>query len=284
LPGYYPAVVSENLAAAARAVLQRNTRGSRGPASTDTVNMFRGLLRFRGRWMRYAAHHNGTRGPAGVREKNWYYECFEEIPGGTGGGTLLFGIPGKRLESVIFTCLAELRPSDLHPSNPASDDTRLAIVVGKLHTLEEKQANLLAAVESGSTTVAQRLRLIELEIDQLRKERQQLETKPPILEIEKSDFKSIVENLRDLDIRRRAAAALRRTVARIDVGRVISDLPIEDRTLERFVRYLPDPERADKRRKPLHVLITFASGAVRYIARTAESNSRNVVASYRLEA
>jgi DNA invertase Pin-like site-specific DNA recombinase len=61
IKGYYPAIVSDGLAAEARAAMIGNKVGVAGRrASGDKpLNIFRGLLRHKGRWMRYQPHRNG---------------------------------------------------------------------------------------------------------------------------------------------------------------------------------------------------------------------------------
>jgi DNA invertase Pin-like site-specific DNA recombinase len=293
IPGYYPKVVDSDLAAAARSVMARNIRGSRGrqPHGTRPINLFRSLIRFKGKWLRHATHRNGTRDPiSGKKRFNSYYECFDEL-GDTSQGKLLFCISGNQLEPLLITGLAELRPEDIAPPILASpDEARLTVLRGQVEELKKKEQNLLAAIESGSAAVA--TRLVEVEAERKRKESEvsKAETLAAQTAVEPIDLKSLAGDLSKNEVRERMSAAIRRMVQRIDIGESFSDLGITDDFRRAYVynraemlksaKSFPDPVPQDKRRRMLHVLVKFVSGAYRVMSR--ETDSHRVI-TFRLE-
>ena len=293
MPGYYPVLIDEKLAASARATLDNNTRGNRGRPSKNRrpTNIFRGLLRHNGRWTSHATHQNGRRDPeTASRGWNSYYECFDEL-GGKTKGKLLFFISGKQLEPVVFAGLSELKAEDLAPPEPESVSARLAHLSDQLKGLEKSRVNLLRSIESGSASVATRLVQVERELDDLKAERDKVRLRREPITLEQGTFKEIAANLTDPEIRARAAVALRRIVKRIDIARSFEGLPINDDLRRRYLlqrdtvlaeaRVFKDPVPNTRRRKPLHVLVTFSSGIARYIGRI--EGAKDQLVSWRVE-
>lgn len=295
IPNYYPVIIEDGLANAARAVLVRNHKGSRGRQTTTTrpLNLFRGLLRFKGRWMRHASHSNGTRDlKTGKRGWNSYYECFDELHGSE-QGKLIFGISAKQLEPVLLSGLAELKSEDLRPSVTNTVHARASKLRGQLTSAESAQQNLLATVEqSGSQLIALRLTELEAQVRRIRAELEQLETMSVPVVHSVAEVKHLLCRLDDKEVRERAAAALRRMIIRVDVATTLSDIPVTDRFRLRYLRgrdrmlqtaqVLPDPVPDTKRRKDLFLLVTFASSAFRLIYRTSVLKGK--IVSARIEA
>jgi DNA invertase Pin-like site-specific DNA recombinase len=294
IAGYYPVIVTEALASRARGVMESNTRGDRGRPSENKrpINIFRGLLRQKRLWTRHATHQNGRWNPATkVKAWNSYYECFDELAGGK-KGKLLFCISAKQLEPVVFAGLSELKPEDLAPPAHDSAAMQTAILDEKLRELEKAQKNLLLGLqETGLISIANKLEGVEKEIARRKEERERLQRRSPA-KVWTGEFKAIVENLNDPDIRMRTAVALRRIVKRIDIARSFEDLPVTDDFRKRFINQrgkvlagahvFKDPVPNTKRRKPLHVMISFSTGVCRYIGRVP--GSKDQLISWRIEA
>ena len=172
IPGYYPQVVTPELAAQARAVMVRNTRGARGRPNEGQrpINLFRGILRYRSHWLRHSSHQNGKPDADGVKGYNGYYEAVDEMATKS-GSRVLYSVPARQLELIIATALIELTPEDLAPIKTERPETvKLGNLRGELAVLIQKEKNLLSAVESGSTGVANRL--VEVETERRRKEQE----------------------------------------------------------------------------------------------------------------
>lgn len=162
LVGYYPRVVSDALAAKARAVVQRHTSSTRGRSTTTDrpVNLFRGLLRYRDKWMRQGVRKNDEPNPeTGINGYRSSYECLDDST-----GKILFSISARQLEPVIVHGLLELKQEDFLPLKLEQKTSRLESLRGKVALLESQAANLLKAIESGSLLVATRLKELGGEI------------------------------------------------------------------------------------------------------------------------
>ena len=72
------------------------------------INLLRGLLRYRGRWMRHMAHQNGKDGGW-----NSYYECIDPIT-----SRLVFSVQGRQLEPILLVAVRELAAIDLATVTP----------------------------------------------------------------------------------------------------------------------------------------------------------------------
>lgn len=267
IPGYYPQVISEELALEARSRMHGNRRAGRPNLSTSPANLLKGLARFQGIWMRFSIHRRGT---------NWngYYEALWPDKAG-----IAFMVPANHLEPILLTALSELQPAALSPeATEELASIRLRAALGKL---EEKIENISRAVESGSITLANRL--VELE-----KEHQATQAALATAEAEEKTAGADPEALKDVrrfsltdlkDIKKRGeiAAVLKRLVCRIDVGSSIADLPqsTEKPTVNAAelgkleVSSFPDPT-GSRGKKPLVLLITFHGGGKRLIFREAD--------------
>lgn len=275
---YYPKIISEDLAIEARAVLQRNTRGNRGRIARNPerpVNLLRGLARYRGDWMTFACHRNGPVDPkTNNRSFNAYYTCRDELK-----GKILFNMASTQVEGVLLLGLAELTPEDLTPLQEESVVPRSSIIQSKIDRLDAKIANLLTAIESGSTSVASRLRQIETERQTLSTQlnaAQAEEATPSASPQALEEIQSIsLSLLHEPHTREKIATHLRRIITRIDIGRTIKDLPLTDKFQGNLVKSLargginliPDTTSRARPRKPLALLVHFAGGASRLILR-----------------
>lgn len=295
IAGYYPVVVGKSLAAQARLVLKNNSTGNRGrPAKhRRPTNPFRGLLRYNGHWTRHATHRNGTKDPK-TRIKGWnsYYECFDEKKVGT-KGEMLFCISGRQLEPVVFAGLSELKPADLAPPEPDSAVHMVALLEKEIVALEKQNRNLVRTIAAtGSVSLSKQLLVVEKALDDKRLEHERAERQGEPKAVETGEFKAIVGNLHHPEVRKQAAVALRRIVKRIDIARTFDDLPISDDFRRRFVRQrnaiiakatlIKDPVPKNRRRKPLHVMVTFSTGVSRYIGRL--DGAKDQLVSWRVEA
>jgi DNA invertase Pin-like site-specific DNA recombinase len=293
LIGYYPVLISEALAAEARAAMLANRIGEVGRTAMGVrpINLFRGLLRYRGHWVRHQTHQNGEPHPTTkVKGFNGYFDVVHPDT----DEKMIFCISAKQLEPVIIHALRELRPEDLLPSKAAKNLSKALNLRTQLFELQRRRENLLKAVESGSTSVSQRLVEVELQVVAKRKELTEEEVRLASLSIANpSSLKEISPDLKCNKTRLRTAEAMRRIVSRIDLGLSSAELPLEEKDKAAFLEKLlnpdgswpliPDPIPNNKRRKELFILITFASGAQRTIARLEFHRNRNVLVTCKVE-
>lgn len=271
IEGYYPKIVSDELAACARANLKKNIRGNRGkyPTGLRPLNIFKGLLRYQGRWLRYSSHRNGTTDPqTGLKSINGYFECIDEET-----GKMLYCIASKQLESLILSGLLELKAEDFEPCSTTKSPSKMESLRRKLTLLQCKHENLIAVIESGSTGVAKRLLEIEKEIleisEKITIETDQEHSNRPITNLELSQRKKELkgENIESV------IAAIRRLVSRIDVGSDLNQLPLSVKFRGTCIRYLTAGEGFEDitplnpilRFKPTYVLLSLEGGAQRLI-------------------
>ncbi len=289
--GYYPQIISEELVAEARAVMIRNGRGNRGRLAQEGSwnNLLRGLLRYKGRWMRHTNHQNGTVDPkTGKKTFNSYYECLNSDI--DNGGFVC--ISANQLEPLVIHGLLELQPADFLPLPKVNSAPRSSILKRKITDLEAKITHLVVAVENGSVSLAKRLLELEKELFEARNELLTAEAEEAAPSRDTFwHLKQVAPNLKDSEARERTAAALRRLLLRIDVGLTIEDIPRSDRlrggiakaVLLQQGRTIPDPVPAGGRRKPLYVLLSFIGGAKRLIYRDRLTNAKDEIGTIRVD-
>jgi len=279
IPGYYPSLISKQLAAKARAMIERNGKHAAGRQNDGErpLNIFRRLLRWQGvAAMRHSTHRNGTPDERGVKSYHGYYEAFDALT-----GKLLACVPANQLEPFVLAALDELKPTDLKPFD---SPPQLLAPRAKAHleAVRKRHQNLLKLAEEGGTSVAgivSRLSQLETELataeEELeRAERRDAEANTPA-RIPRTEIRAAKMNLQDNPTRERLGYALRRLIDRIDVGWDIGDLPLSDPAAKAFTRRIqagdvtpiPDPVERSKRRKPVAVLIHFTTGARRMVVR-----------------
>jgi DNA invertase Pin-like site-specific DNA recombinase len=292
LVGYYPTVVSEELAAEARASMVANRSGAgRVAEGIRPINIFRGLLFYRGQWLRFQTNQNGLPDPkTKVKGFNGYFELVHPDT----EDDSVFSISSKQLEPVIIHALRELKPEDLLPPQENANLSKASALRNKLAELERRRQNLLNAVESGSTSVTGRL--VEVEEQVAAKRKELLVEESRLASICNSDPTSLKEIKLDLycnRARQKTADALSRIVARIDIAYKYGDLPLDKGTKDAFLAqlfnanepwpFISDPIHNNKRRKELFILVTFTSGAQRSIVRLEMHRSRNILVTTKIE-
>ncbi len=293
LVGYYPRLITDELAAEARAAMLSNRVGEVGRAATGLrpINLFRGLLRHKGRWMRFQTNRNGEFDPIAQRRGfNGYYDVVDP----DSSEKVFWGISSNQLEPVIIRCLAELKPEDILPAKRDTAPSKSSFLRASLTDLEARRVNLLSALESGSTSVSKRLVEVEGQIADLRKELAAAETlENSFTPTHSTGLKDISLDLKSPETRKQTAAALRKLITRIDVGRTFQDIPIDTKLYEAWLAkslnldepsvVVSDPIPYSKRRKELSILITFRSGAQRIISRLDCSDEDNNIYSARID-
>jgi len=275
---YYPRVISDELATEARSALARLARGAKGrlPRGVRPTNLFRNLLRFKEHWVRHGSVANRKPDATGQKSYNHHYECIDL----QGTGKCLFFFPAKQLEPVLLSALSELQPDDLRPLESSQPPLRSQSLQAQVAKLEAKAENLLSAIESGSVSVAARLKEVENELATKRKELSAAlvaETVPGVDAARGNleHIRSLIHDLDDNEKRDEIAAALRRIISRIDVARQMRDLPMTANERGRFIRKLmenapegvADPSPTDRGRKPLYLFVSFIGGGCRLIVR-----------------
>jgi hypothetical protein len=146
-------------------------------------------------------------------------------------------------------------------------------------SLEGKLANLVQAIESGSTAVAARvveieteLRIRKAELDKEIGEQQQRGPAGESLEVAK---RFTVSDLYIPEKRQALSDAIHRLITRVDIGGTNADLPITEGVYHKVLRMLQDGDYQlfddrspnNRPRKPLAMLITFVGGAQRLVCR-----------------
>ena len=278
ITNYYPAIVSMELALEARAVLKQNLkRISRGrhPEGKRLVNLLRGLLKHKGKWMIYNGKFNGVR-KDGIKTCNYYYQSYIEDKNGK--GSTPYSVSAAQVESVLLSALVELDASAILDTK-SGEVKRSVAIQKKIDLLKEKQQNLLKAIESGSTSVSKRL--VEVEVE-LKKQTAIYES----FKLEEQDEGQLGKHLSDakkfsikdltVPARRQALSdALHGMITRIDIGRSNGSLSFNKKAHEEFIKQLMDGKYqvsldlspSKRPRKPMAMLVTFTGGAQRLICR-----------------
>lgn len=261
--GYYPRLVSDELAEEARTTLARNnSRGKaamgRPPTGKRPINLLRGLLRHRGCWMRHMPHQNGKGGGY-----NSYYECIDPLT-----AKVVFSVPGNQLDPILLVGVQELSAVNLAPMKPT---TPKRVALQKIAAaLNEKITNIVGAIESGSKALVKRLAELESELARVETE---IENTPEIVPPDTLGLKKLqafpLEALRDPEQRSLIAAELNRLIERVDVDWDEHGLVVPKNFWAKAwgpASFLSDPT-PNLRRKKIVLIITFRAGGQRYINR-----------------
>ena len=294
IKNYYPRLVSDELAAEARAAQARLARNSKGrlPKGIRPTNLFKNLLRFRDLWVRHGSVANRRLDVDGKKTYQNHYECIDL----EGTGKCLFFFPARQLELVLLSALSELQPEDLRPLVNDHKPLRSLLIKSEVAKLETKAANLLSAIESGSISVAARLKQVEDELAEKRKELASTlmdETVPTdgANRAELGEIKALSFNLKSNADREKIAAGLCRIISRIDVARLMRDLPMSSkergRIIQKIVAQAPeaiqDVTPTDRGRKPLYMYVSFVAGGKRLIIRDESILPTGTIASVRTD-
>ena len=278
IENYYPRVISDRLAAEARARTE-STDAPRQSHSGRPLNILKGILRHRGRWCRCQSHQNGIPDANGVKTFNTYFD--DHDPNNEGKKT--WSIAGRALEPVLVHAMRELSPVDLVPDAPGVP-RRSTILRRKVNALTDKIARIVDAVEvHGATALTARLTELEKSLVDARRELMRAEAEEGLATPTTSLLRSISVDLSDPNHRAKTAAAIRRLVTRIDVADDIAGLGLDEALAtglhvslvdalaqarrEKTSVIMEDPVPLSKRRKPLAILVHFRGGAYRLIAR-----------------
>lgn|GEM_PF-3506990 len=276
IEGYYPRVVSDELAEEARATLARNktqdlaASTGRPNAGKRPINLLRGLLRHRGSWMRHMTHQNGKDGGY-----NSYYEAVDQLT-----GKFIFSVPGRQLEPLLLAGICELSSDDLAPVTPQTP--KRVVLQKQAAALNEKISNIVSAIESGSKALGRRLAELETELARVETEIEKTdEVVPPDAAGLKRLKTLALDGLTVPETRALIAEQLARLIQRIEVDSDLNGLALPESFWPKLHQGAlaisdPTPKRC---RKPLVILITFRAGGQRLIIR---DNSILGVESYRL--
>jgi DNA invertase Pin-like site-specific DNA recombinase len=273
---YYPRIVSDELAAEARAAQARLSKKGKGAKGVRPLNILKNILRYRGYWVRHGSAPNRKLGPNGEKTYLHFYECIDLED----TGKCLFYFPARQLEPVLLTALSELRPEDLRPLEASKKPSRSIPLQARVAELEATAQHLLTAIESGSVMVANRLKQVEVELIKVRQDlvsavSEELVPGDGVNQSGLAELRNLADRLQDNDARARICANLSRIVTRIDVGRSLADLSLTKKDKGRFARKLiagegesvADTTPTDRARKPLYLHVHFVGGAHRLIIR-----------------
>jgi hypothetical protein len=162
IPGYFPAVISEQefFAARAGASQRRLKRGRNG----KIVNVFKGLLnnaRDGDSYFVTTAFTPRTRGGKGPGDR------VLKNMGSVQGRAKCFTFPFSTFESAVLSCLHEIDPHDILNGNSGPDDT-LALR-GQFDAVEDELAEVAAFMSANgfSQTLGKRITELEAHKDQL---------------------------------------------------------------------------------------------------------------------
>lgn len=262
IENYYPALISKELAAEARATLVANRRTGR-PHGTGPANLLKGIGRYKGIWLRFD-----------VRKKPTFWNCYyvalnPDKPG------IAFNVSGNQVEAILLAAISELGPEALAP---VAKEPRSVALQKKIEGMEKRIENLGIAVEAGSVSLAPRLVELEGEHATALRELEELHAEERAPGVDPAALKSLSKfspaDLKDFEERKQIAGAIRRLITRIDIGTELGDLPIPVKTRGAIIlrlaagplKTIPDPTNT-RGKKPLAMLVTFRGGANRLIAR-----------------
>lgn len=271
IPGYYPQIVSEELAIDARGHIQSNRRSGRPRAEAGPANLLKGLARWKGIWMRFSVHKK--KGPKGAYWNGYYEALWPDRPG------VAYNIAANQIEPILLTAIAELSTDALAPltrEEPAS--VRLRAGLGNIG---EKIENLAKAVESGSITLAKRLVTLESEQKKMQDALATAEADeraPGADPMALRDMARIpLQDLKDATKRMAIASLIKRLISRVDIATTIHDLPSNSQHKSitaadiggLLLSSYPDPT-GSRGKNPLVILVTFHGGGRRLIFRGAD--------------
>ena len=275
IENYYPCVINSDVVAAARASVKRNRKSGRPGSKAKPANLLKSLIRFRGIWMRFDI--NERQGPKGHYWNGYYNALYPDRPGSA------YMISANQLEPILLACLAELTPEELAP--PIAAGSKAEVIKKDILKIQQKIANVGAAIEAGSVSMAPRLIALERELEESK-----IALDLVLAEIgTKFDAKAVKEvrgidiaDLKNINERPRIAAAIRRLIERIDVGESPSDLTAGEFVLETengdtvIEQILPDPT-GPRGKHPVIILVHFRGGAKRLIARGVNGTTLSTI-------
>lgn len=222
MKGYYPPVVDKTTFNRVQALLRSRTplRG-RHAASGVVQNLFSGLARCPKCGGTFTRVYKG-KGPKGGA----YLAC---ALAKTGGGCKYHAIRYDRVETA-FLRDAEQVLNEMPAGDPGALDAAVTEADAAIQYVEEQRDNLLDAIQTGgSNALIERLKAVEKEVEELRKDHeelliQQANAAGPILANKASDLRAI---LRRKPLDRAAANSLLRQL----FGAIVVDYLAETRTL-----------------------------------------------------
>jgi DNA invertase Pin-like site-specific DNA recombinase len=137
IPGYYPAVVSEEEWNEAQAAIQRRTDGrGAGRKGAEETNLFTGLVHWapNGEKM-HIVHAHGRKGKG--ERKRYTYLCPTRETGVPAGGPR---IDYPTFEAAVLSLLRELRPADIAPSESHANgrQAEIARLSGRLLDIDSR--------------------------------------------------------------------------------------------------------------------------------------------------
>jgi len=277
IEGYYPQVVAPELAAKARAALRENTVGLKKHSHPPDRphNLFRGLLRHKGRWCRFQCRQNGKPGQHGKTWHGYYDDHSSSDPDPT-----TWSIAANQLEPVVIAGLIELKPTDLVPLSVSK--VKRSIALRKEVTEVERQMKNLAdtiAMAPASGALAAKMQTLEFARAEMQKELAGAEAKEAAVSPNRvgAYLKALSLDLKNPEVRLKTTEALYRLIERIDVADDLADLPVTgiaqdvDRLEAQLkMEIVEDPYPIEsKRRRLFSLLITFRGGGQRLILRTS---------------
>jgi DNA invertase Pin-like site-specific DNA recombinase len=265
IENYYPRVVSDDIAADARASLKRNRKGGRPRNNAKPANLLKSLIRYKGIWMRFNVHERV--GPNGPYWNGYYDALYPDRPGSA------YMIAANQVEPILLASLAELTPDELAP--PVTTGSRVDALKKTTELIQQRIENVGAAIEAGSVSMAPRLIALERELAEARLALDQNRIEQG-LTVDSRALETVqgvdIADLKNTEKRPLIAAAIRRIIQRIDIGSTPSDLTNGPAVLEleegdtMIEEIIPDPT-GTRGKHPVVMLVHFRGGATRLIAR-----------------
>ena len=285
IEGYYPAIISADLAGEARAMLEKNNLAEMGrpPKPARLPNILKGIL-----------HHAKTNTPLWLQWKQFKSKLTGYYLARDTACNPLCRFNADQVEGVLLSTLAELKPEETQLEKPA-ENLKQKRLETKLFAMEIGIKNLLKVVESGSSSVAKRLVELEDEKEALAAELEKVKREAPrafdpaTLEAAKG-FE--IAELRNPGRRAELAVALRKLVSTIRIAQRLPDLCITEEEDAKFTDLAINCEDdigytndlTDTRtRCEIAMLVTFRTGAKRLIWRTLSNYPDHPIYTFRID-
>ncbi len=264
IEGYYPAIISPDLAGEARAMLEKNnlTEMGRPPKPDRLPNILKGVLQ-----------HAKTNSPLWLQWKQFKSKLTGYYLARDTACNPLCRFNADQVEGVLLSALAELKPEETQLEKPVGN-LKQKRLEAKLSALGIGTKNLVKFLEFDLPSVVERLVELEVEKKALAAELEKVKREAPsafepgILEAAKG-FE--MADLRNPKRREELAIALRKLVSKIQIACRLEDLGItkEDDKLFRHVLFEGEPNivnlTPERGRIELAMMITFRTGAKRLI-------------------
>jgi DNA invertase Pin-like site-specific DNA recombinase len=217
VPGYYPAVIDPDTFARVQSLRQDAWNPRRGRHANGTVhNIFGGLARCP------VCSSSMTLVNKGEGKGRTYLVCTKAK---AGAGCQYRGVPNERVEATFLENAEYLIATAPAGDNGGDLDGRLDGIEGAIQGTEDGIERLLDAIQRGkSPTLVARVRDLEDSLDELRKERDQLEEQRAI-----SSGPLVVRKLADLD-KVMEAKKLDRTAANTLLRQLLSAAVVDYRS------------------------------------------------------